>query len=328
MTIVLTRSDVAEVIDMTDVIEVVEQAHLALASGDAIQPERAAFELKGSDVLYVPMVAGIGSMEVGGVKLMTDTPSNRARGLPAQQSAILLADGTSGAPKALIDGGIVTRFRTAAASAVATRHLANPSGGCLGLIGAGGQARAHLEAIRLVRPVDRVLVWTRSSATAAGFVEHARQTGVHVEVADSVEDVVSQADILCTLTPSREPLVSGAWFRPGMHINAVGAPPRVDHREIDSEGIRRSLVVVDRVDVARQESGDVMIPFANGDIGYDHFDLELGEVASGSRPGRSSPDQITLYNSVGLAIQDMATARMVVEKALLKGLGRTIDLGS
>lgn len=328
MTLVLSRSDVAQVIDMAEVIDGVERAHRALAVGDAVQPERSSFELAGHGVLVVPMAAGIGSAAVAGVKLMTDTPRNRAAGLPVQQSAILLADPVTGAPEALLDGALVTRYRTAAASAVATRHLARPGGGCLGFVGAGALARAHLDAIRLVRPVDRVVVWSRSAATVAAFAEHAELAGIAVEPVESPEAVVRAADVLCTLTPSRDPIVRGAWFRPGLHVNAVGAPPRPDHREIDSEGIRRSRVVVDRRDVAWRESGDVLIPHAAGEIDADHFAVELGDVINGTRPGRRSAAEITLYNSVGLAVQDMAAARIVLDRARAKGVGQQIDLSA
>lgn len=328
MTLVLTRSDVTEVIDMAEVIEAVEAAHRALTVGDAMQPARAAFQLAGHEALVVPMVAGIGSARVAGVKLMTDTPANRAAGRPVQQSAVLLVDLSTGAPEALVDGGLLTRFRTAAASAVATRHLSREDASCLGFIGTGGLARAHLEAIRLVRPVDRVVAWSRTVATASAFAEHARLQGVAVEVVDSPEAVVARADIVCTLTPSHEPVLEGAWLRPGMHVNAVGAPPRDDHREIDDEGVRRCRVVVDSVEVAREESGDVLIPYRNGVIGLHDFDVELGDVIAGRRPGRTDREEITLYNSVGLPIQDMAAVRVVVDKARAKGLGRDIDLGS
>jgi ornithine cyclodeaminase/alanine dehydrogenase len=149
-----------------------------------------------------------------------------------------------------------------------------------------------------------------------------------VEVASTPEQVVSVSDVLCTLTPSRTPLVRGAWFRPGLHVNAVGAPPRSDHREIDTDGIRSSRVVVDSFAAAAQSSGDVLIPLAEGAISHEHFRDELGQIISGARPARTHPDEITLYNSTGIGTQDIATARLVVSSARRAGIGTEIALAT
>lgn len=325
MTLILSRSELAKLLDMREVIAAVEAAHLALATGLATQPARTAFHVTGYDSLIVPMVAGLGPDGFAGVKLMTDTPSNSAAGRPVQQSMLLLTNLATGTPTAILDGAAITQVRTAAASAVATRHLANPEGGCLGLIGAGAQARSHLEAIRLVRPISRVVAWTRSRHTASQFVSFAQSLDVAVEILDSPEKVTTAADILCTLTPSKKPIIDGSWFTPGMHINAVGAPPRADHREIDDEGIRRSRVTVDSREVALAESGDVLIPSHHGVITKDHFRTELGDVIAGRENGRSDEQEITLYNSTGIAIQDIAAASLAVTKAQELGIGTEID---
>ncbi len=171
-----------------------------------------------------------------------------------------------------------------------------------------------------------MLVWSRTTATAARFADESAAGGVRVSVAASPEEVVRHADILCTLTPSQMPIVRGEWFPAGLHINAVGAPPRRDHREIDTLGIVRSHVVVDSYDTAIEESGDVMIPVSEGAITLDHFRVELGEVINGTRPGRRDDTEITLYNSVGVGIQDIATARLAVDLAREAGLGTEIAL--
>jgi len=326
MTLLLNRSEIGELLDMGEVIEAVEDAHRALATGRADQPERTAMDLPDSSGILVPMLAAVGTQEVAGIKLLTDTPANRYGSLPVQQSLIVLVDPRTGTYEAVLHGALVTLFRTAAASAVATRHLANPTGGTLGLIGAGAQARAHVEAVRLVRQVDEVVVWSRTRATSQAFAEDLAGAGVRLRIAGSAEEVVRAADVLCTLTPSRDPVVRGEWFRPGQHVNAVGAPPRPDHREIDTEGVTRSRVVLDSRSVAYAESGDVMIPVAEGAITLDHLDVELGEVVAGLAEGRRRPDDITLFNSVGMGIQDLAAARLVVEKARAKGLGLQVDL--
>ncbi|MFI7007720.1 ornithine cyclodeaminase family protein [Streptomyces sp. NPDC050145] len=324
--LVLDRAQVAGLLDMAQVIASVEQAHAALSTGAARQPEREGLSLPGDASLLIPMAAAVDPLGGAGVKLLTDTPGNAERGLPVQQSIITLIDPETGQYEALLFGAPVTQVRTAAASAVATKHLARPGARTLGLIGAGAQARTHLAAHALVCDLDEVVVWSRSRATVDAFAAHAREAGFAVKVADGPEQVAREADVLCTLTPSREPLVRGAWFRPGLHVNAVGAPPRPDHREIDTTGIVRSRVIVDSFSVACGESGEVLIPLAEGAITEDHFRTELGDVITGRAVGRSAEDEVTLYNSVGLGIQDVAAARLVVDAARRQGIGTLVEL--
>ncbi|HZX03078.1 ornithine cyclodeaminase family protein, partial [Kribbella sp.] len=247
-------------------------------------------------------------------------------GLPVQQSTILLVDPETGTCEAILDGPALTLFRTAAASAVATKHLARSTARTVGLVGAGAQARAHLDALACVMTVERVVVWSRTKARVEAFVGYAKDRVREIVVAEGPEQVVREADVVCTLTPSREPIVRGEWFAPGLHVNAVGAPPRPDHREIDSAGIARSRVVVDSYDVVRRESGDVLVPLAEGLITAEHFGTELGDVVAGVRPGRRTDDEITLFDSVGLGLQDMAAARLAVDAARRTGLGVELRL--
>jgi ornithine cyclodeaminase/alanine dehydrogenase len=326
MTLILTRSDIDGLLDMCDVIEAVERAHAGLTTGDTLQSARAPLLFPGSSGMLLPMPAAIASMDVVGVKLLTDTPGNALHGMPAQQSLIVLFRARTGEPEAILDGAALTRTRTAATSAVATRHLARADARTLGLIGCGALARAHLDSIRHVRTIERVVAWSRTPSTSQLLVEHAKSYGLDVDVVPTPQDVIARADVVCTLTPSRTPLVRGEWFRPGQHINAVGAPPRPDHREIDSIGIARSRVVVDCLAVALEESGEVVLSLREGSIQRGHLCTELGDVVTGSKPGRQWDREITLFNSVGLGIQDMATARLVVDKARKKELGLELSL--
>ncbi|MDU0313062.1 ornithine cyclodeaminase family protein [Phycicoccus sp. M110.8] len=319
MTLLLTRDDILPLLVMAEVIDAVEQGHADLSAGRAVHPSRETVAVPGGQALLVPMVAA--SPVSAAVKVMTDTPANRAKGLPVQQSLIVVVDGERGHHEAILDGGAITRIRTAAASAVATRHLSLPGARTLGVVGAGGLALAHVRAIREVRPIERVLVWSRTRARAEGLARELRAEGVQVEVCAGEEQVVREADIVCTLTPSRDAHVRGAWFHPGQHVNVVGAPPRPDHREVDTEGIRRSRVVVDSRAVALEESGDVLIPIAEGAVSADHCSTELGEVVTGTAPGRRSPGDITLFDSVGLGLQDLVTARLVIDRARAEGVG-------
>ncbi|MFF0267203.1 ornithine cyclodeaminase family protein [Kribbella sp. NPDC004536] len=321
----LSRAEIAKTLEMPAVIEAVENAHAALSTGGAVQAERSTVEVPGCTTLLVPMTAAIGS-RVAGIKLLTDTPANLARELPVQQSTILLVDPETGTCEAILDGPALTLFRTAAASAVATRHLARREARTVGFVGAGAQARAHLDALACVLDIERVVVWSRTKVRVEGFVAYAQDRGHEVVVAGGPEAVVRSVDVLCTLTPSREPIVRGEWFGAGLHVNAVGAPPRPDHREIDSAGVARSKVVVDSFDVVRRESGDVLVPLGEGLITAEHFATELGDVVAGVRVGRSTDDEITLFDSVGLGLQDMAAARLAVDAARRTGLGVELRL--
>jgi ornithine cyclodeaminase/alanine dehydrogenase len=274
----------------------------------------------------LPMAAAIRSPPVAGVKVLADVPGNAAHGLRSQHSTITLVDPATGQCIAFLDGVEITLHRTAAATAVATRHLARADVQTLGFVGAGAQARSHLAALRAVREFSRVTVWSRTRETAERFAADHADSDIPVEILDSPEAVVRSADVLCTLTPSREPLIRGDWFRPGLHVNAVGAPPRPDHRELDSEAIRRSLVVVDDLPSSLDRSGEICIPIAEGAITAADIHADLGQVILGTRPSRTSDEQITLFNSVGLALQDMATARLVVDRATATGVGLALAL--
>ncbi|MGA2925590.1 MAG: ornithine cyclodeaminase family protein [Solirubrobacteraceae bacterium] len=321
----LTREDVRRVIRVEAIVAAVEAAHASLAAVEASQAIDQATRLPAGGVM-LPMAAVIQSPAVAGVKVLADVPRNSERGLRSQHSAITLIDPDTGQCMAFLDGIEITLYRTAAASAVATRHLARHDARTLGLIGAGAQARSHLAALRTVRKFERVTVWSRTRATADRFAAESSGLGVQVEVLDGPEAVVRSADVLCTLTPSREPLVKGEWFHPGLHVNAVGAPPRPDHREIDSDGIRRSLVVVDDLASSLDRSGEVCMPIAEGAITATDIHGELGQVILGTRPGRTGEEQVTLFNSVGLALQDMAAAHQVVAGALAAGVGTELTL--
>jgi ornithine cyclodeaminase/alanine dehydrogenase len=325
--LILTRADIADVITIESVIGAVEAAHEAVARGEGAEGARSALAMPGSEALLIPMSAAIGPLRASGVKLLTDSPANPAGGRPRQQSVILLLDPETNAVQALLDGGHITSLRTAAASAVATKHLARTDSSTLGLIGAGALARTHLQAIRAVRPIQRAVIWSRSRATVERFLADTADCGIDVVAASQPEHVAAQADVLCTLTPARTPVLKGSWLRPGTHVNAVGAPPRAEYREIDSDVIRLSRVVVDSRAVALSESGSIRLAIDEGSVQPSHVHDELGEVIAHQVIGRSAPDQRTLYNSVGLAIQDLATARLIVDQARARGLGTEMAIG-
>jgi len=325
MVLMLTRSEILSVLRSAEVVDRVEQAHRALADGEASQPPRPTVALPGSTATLIPMVAASNPQRAVGLKVMTDAPDNPARGLPRQQSLVVLVDSGTGACEAILDGAAITLMRTAAASAVATRHLANPDGTTLGLVGAGRLASAHVEAIRQVRPVETVVVWSRAPSTVERFIHDVRGAGVDVAVAGSPYEVTQTCDVLCTLTPAPDPIVRGEWLRDGMHLNVVGAPPRPTHREVDSAAVLRSRVVVDDLDVARRESGAIAHASAAG-LHPEHYSTELGQVVNGTTAGRHHRTEITMYISVGVGIQDVVTARLAVDLARERGLGTEVAL--
>lgn len=328
MTLLLSRSDTDGLVSMAEVIEAVEHAHADISRGTAYQPAPTTLALASSSGTFLPMAALADRQAIAAVKFLADIPDNSSRSLPRQRSVLLLLSQTTGACEAIIDGRILTRQRTAAASAVASRFLARPDARVLGLVGAGSLAVEHVRALKVVHPIKRVLVWSRTAATIANFLERAREPldGIEVEVMGSARDVVLGSDVLCTLTPAREPIVFGEWFRPGLHINALGAPPRPDHREINSIGMRRAKVFVDSFATAMKKSGRVLLALADGSIAEDDVRRELGDVITGAAPGRTSADDITLFDSVGLAAQDLAIGDLMVKRARSAGLGVDVDL--
>lgn len=329
MTLILTRSDIRALLaDLRDDIEAtVEECHRDLALGRAVLPPPPAMPFPGSDGTFLAMASASAPAGLAAVKLLADLPANRRRGLPVQRSAVLAVSAETGACEALLDGAEVTRARTAAATAVATRALSRQDSRVLGLVGTGPLARAHARALLPGRPYERIVLWGRDpgrSGEMAAWVTE--ELGVEASVLDGPQAVAESSDVLCTLTPSREPLVRGAWLSPGQHINAVGAPPRPDHREIDTEGVVRCRIVVDAYSTARAKSGEVLIPLAEGALREDDFRCELGEVLAGTKPGRTSDAELTLFDSVGIGLQDLAVARLLIDAAHARHTGTRIEL--
>lgn len=325
MTLILTHSDVARLIQRDEVRDAVEQAHTDLAHGTALAPAPVALNTPDGGS-FLPMTALSGTL--AGVKMLADLPDNAAKRLPVQRSSIMLNSADTGECVAIIDGRLITAIRTAAASAVATRHLARPDSTVLGLIGAGSLAVEHTRAVAAVRTIDTVVVWSRSPETLDRYRAAVADLDLDVRTPGTVEKVIQEADIVCTLTPSHTPIVHGEWFHDGLHVNAVGAPPRPGHREIDGAGMARARIVLDSRDTALTKSGEVLLAIAEGHLTTADLDTELGDVITGKKPGRTSADQITLFNSVGLGLQDVATARLLLEHAHRTGAGTTVDLSS
>jgi ornithine cyclodeaminase/alanine dehydrogenase-like protein (mu-crystallin family) len=321
--LVLSHADVGRLLPMDACIELVADVLRATARGDAVLPLRTA--------VWMPDRAGMLGLMPGfvadprrlGLKVVSIFPGNHGTGRDSHQGVVLLFDPAHGAPLAVIDASSITAIRTGAASAVATRALARPGAGDLAILGAGVQATTHLAAMRAVRPIRRVRVWSRTPAHAARF---AAACPIPVEVMATARAAVDGAELVCTTTAARTPVLEGAWLAPGAHVNAVGAC-FTGARELDGAAIARARVIADSRASALAEACDLLLARAEGAIGDDHLAGELGDVLLGRMVGRRSDDEITVFESLGLAVEDLAAAHFVYERAMATGAGVAAPLG-
>ncbi|HWM85893.1 MAG TPA: ornithine cyclodeaminase family protein [Kofleriaceae bacterium] len=325
--LVIGQEEVRRLLSPADCIEVMAGAFAALARGEALQPLRTAHRLPGDRGLLAVMPAYLGDIDAPGIKVITVFPGNHGTELDSHQGAILLFEGERGQLVAVVDATEVTAIRTAAVSGLATRLLARADAGDLAILGSGTQARSHLAAMAAVRRLRRVRVWSRDPARAAAFAESARsEQACDVAAVASAREAVAGADLVCTTTSAREPILEGAWLTPGAHINAVGACLPVV-RELDGAAVARARLIVDRRESALAEAGDILLARAEGAIGADHIAGELGEVLIGTCPGRRADDEITLFKSLGIGIEDIAAAHFIHRRAREQGAGVALQLG-
>ncbi len=324
---ILDGSEVERLLPMSECIDVMEQALTTFARGGAVLPLRSMMRLPDRPGLLGLMPGWLGEPACFGLKVVSVMPQNHGTGFDSHQGAVMLFEVEHGAPIAIFDGSSITAIRTAAVSGAATRALARPEAGDLAILGSGVQAATHLEAMRAVRPLRRVRVWSRSLANALAFAERQSQRfGLKVEACAEAHDAVRGADLICTTTAAREPVLYGEWIAAGAHVNAVGACfPAA--RELDTEAVRRARLYVDCRESARNEAGDFLLPRAEGAIGDDHIVAELGELFDGRAPGRTHPEQVTLFKSLGIAIEDLAAAHHLHRKAEAAGAGLSVELG-
>lgn len=322
MTQLFSRQDVLDLLPYKHLVEAVESAHIGLANGRVVHPERETAAVPGLDTVVVPMLAISADHALAVSKILVDQPADPAA--PRQRSTIVAIDLRSGDCAALVDGAAVTLLRTAATSAVATRALARPDAHTLGILGAGKQALAHLEAIAEVRDLTELAIWNRTPERADHVVAAAREMGLEARRYDHPREVVERSDILCTLTPAVDPLVHAADLHPGLHINAVGSPPRPDYRELASDVLGAGRVVVDSAPVALAESGAVQYALRDGTLDPAVPLVDLGEVLTGRAPGRADSQEVTVFVSVGLGIQDLAAVTLLLDTAPQRGAGHDI----
>ena len=318
---------VTELLPMDEAVEVMRRALTMLAEGDVVMPLRQMIPLPGGEGVLGLMPSYLGGLEAVGVKVIAAFPANFGTGYDTHQGVVLYFDTERGLLRAIVDATSITAIRTAAVSGLATGLLARPDAGDLAIIGAGTQAHTHLQAMRAVRPLRRVRVYSVPAESAARFAEReSRLTGLTVEVAATAEEAVAGADLICTTTTASEPVVLGAWVSPGAHINAVGAYTPAT-RELDSELVAGARLYADRRESLLSESGEFLIPKGEGLIGDEHIVGEIGEVLTGKAPARIAPDEITLFKSLGIAIEDLAAAHHVYTKAKERELGTWVEIG-
>jgi ornithine cyclodeaminase len=328
--LIVNQREVAQLLPMPACIEAMSAALVALSRGEAAMPLRQIVwrsDRTGALGLMPSRLDGPGGPGSLGAKIVTFFPKNEGTELDSHQGAVLLFEAERGRLLAVIDATSVTAIRTAAVSAVATRALARPDAKDLALVGSGVQARTHLEAIRAERSLSRVRVASLTPERARAFAaRESARLGLTVTACDTVRQAVEGADIVCTVTSSRQPVVEGAWLAPGVHLNVVGSSVAAA-REVDTAAVVRSRLFVDRRESALAEAGDFLIPRNEGALTDAHIQAELGEVLAGAHPGRSGRDEITLFKSVGLAVEDLAAAQAIHAAAQASGAGTFVEFG-
>jgi len=326
LVLMLSKKDVETVLTMKESIVAVEEAFRELASGTALMPTRVALSVsdkKGWMGAMPAYLSGAGALAAKIVTAYENNPSKHK--LPTVMALIVLNDPETGKTKAVLEGTHITAMRTGAASGVAAKYLARQDSRVVGVFGAGTQARTQLEAIKQVRNVQSALIYDIIPERAKRFSEEmGRKLGIEVRAEASPERITGMCDIIATASTSRTPVFDGGALKKGVHVNAVGSYTP-DARELDDLTIVRSKLVVDSRQAALQEAGDIIIPLKAGMIAQDHIYAELGEIVAGLKPARENDDEVTVFKSVGLGIQDAAVANFAYKKAREKGIGQEIE---
>ena len=316
---ILSGADVVRLLPMDACIDVVATALARTSSGGAVLPLRTATWLPDRRGMIGLMPGYLDEPTSFGLKVVSIFPGNHGTGFDSHQGAVLLFDTVHGTPIAVIDASSITAIRTAAASGVATRALARSDAGDLAILGSGVQAATHVAAMAQVRTLRRIRVWSRDASHAQRFADTVRAR-VPIEVMATARDACDGADLICTTTAAREPILQGAWLASGVHINAVGAC-FATNRELDADAVSRARLIVDRRESALAEAGDFLLAKAEGAIGDGHIAGELGDVLLGRVVGRTTAGEITLFESLGLAVEDLAAARLVYDRAVAANAG-------
>jgi len=318
--LILSEENVREVLDMESCIAAMEEVLAALARDELFLPLRFIMRPPSESMFgLMPAYRG-GADPVFSLKEIVVSPGNSARGLDPHQGAVILHDGQTGLLRAVLNASAVTEIRTAAVSAVATKRLARPGARIVAVLGSGVQGRSHVQAMQAIVRDPELRIWSRNPSHAEALALES-----HAVVCETVEEALDGAEIVCTTTASREPIVRLEWLAPGAHVNAVGSSiPSA--RELDARTVASASLFVDRRESTLNEAGDYLLAVDEAGIGPDHIRAELGEVLVGSHPGRTADDELTVFKSLGLAVEDLAAADLCVGRARERGVGTEIDL--
>jgi ornithine cyclodeaminase len=325
--LIVNQNEVRRLLPMRECMDAMTETLAALARGEAIQPLRYVMRLPDKVGALGVMPSYLANIKSMGLKVISVFPGNHGTKYDSHQGAVLLFEATHGQLLSLMDASAITAIRTAAVSGVATRLLAREDAASLAILGSGVQARTHLAAMIEARPIDRVRVWSRDAERAQGFAEtESRRHGIPVTTGTTVREVVDSVDIICTTTAAPEPILNGDWIAPGTHINAVGSSVPFT-RELDTAAVSKARLYVDRRESTLNESGDFLFAKKEGAIDDKHIVGEIGEILLGTVDGRRTPDEITLFKSLGLGVEDLAAANHVYRKAIESGAGVSVELG-
>lgn len=320
--LIINEHEVSDLLTMRECISVMEEALTNLARGEGHNPLRSIVRAPGASGFLglMPAYGTAGAKSYYALKEICLFPGNPARGLDTHLGAVLLHSGETGELLAAANASAITAIRTAAVSALATKLLARDNAATLAILGAGVQAKSHLEAIPLVRDIGAIRICSRSRAKAEALAA----TDSRAKVFDNVEDTVRDADIIVTATSSKEPVLRREWVADGVHINAVGSSV-ANSRELDSATIAAASLFVDRRESTVNESGDYLMALRDGAIREGHIRAEIGEILLGKARGRASDDEITLFKSLGIAVEDLASVAFLYEKAARVGRGTWVE---
>jgi alanine dehydrogenase len=327
LALILNREEVASVLTMKDTIDAVEHAFRDLAQGKADMPVRPTIRVAEPPGVINVMPAYLATIGALGVKLVSGYPQNPAKfNMPTIQATILYSDCKTGKLLAVMEGGYITAMRTGAASGVATKYMARKNSATVGVLGSGVQAATQLEAVCAVRSIKSVKVFSPTAAHRESFARQmSAKLAIEVTAVDAAENAVRGFDIVIAASSSKQPIVRGEWLSSGAHINGIGSHT-TDARELDEVAVKISKVVVDSIEAAMREAGDLLMPMADGVIGKEHVFAELGDLVIGKKSGRERDDEITLFKSQGLAIEDVSTAKLVYERATAQGKGTELPI--
>jgi alanine dehydrogenase len=323
----LSRDDVIRALPMADAIEAMKSAYGQLSAGQADMPLRGRVAGKNEGITLV-MPAHLQQSNHLAVKIVSVFPQNTQQNLQIIHAMVVALDAETGQVLALLEGGSLTAIRTGAGAGAATDILARPDSKIVAIIGSGVQAKTQLEAVCIARTIEQVFVYSPTRANAERFAKEMAGKGLipaNIRIANSPDDAIRDADIICAATSSTTPVFDGSQLKAGTHINGVGSY-RLDMQELDEITMQKSLIVVDSYEAAMEEAGEIVIAMKNGAIGENAIHAELGEIINGTKSGRENDEQITFFKSVGVAVQDAISAHIALENAKRESIGTLLEL--